>query len=100
VNSDRPHEEYLIPLRLTWDDALLQVKRLTYPKATDEIYEFSQTPLSVFSREFRIGTLFDVPASVPPGSHIVVGKLRYQACNNTTCFPPKTVEVKLPVEIE
>jgi hypothetical protein len=28
------------------------------------------------------------------------GKLRYQASNNSMCFPPKTVDVKLPVEVQ
>ena len=30
----------------------------------------------------------------------MAGKLRYQACNNKACFPPKTVEVKLPVQVQ
>src|ERR1700674_4882381 len=46
VNSNAPHEAYLIPLRLTWTPAPLEVETLTYPKARDEKYPFSDQPLA------------------------------------------------------
>jgi thioredoxin:protein disulfide reductase len=98
VNSNAPHEAYLIPLRLTWTPAPLEVETVTYPKARDE-KAFSDQPLAVFTGNFEIVTKFKVPADAVSGPVILLGKLRYQACNSTMCFPPKTVEVKLPVEI-
>jgi hypothetical protein len=101
VNSNAPHEAYLIPLKLTWTAAPLEVETVTYPKATDEKYQFSpDQPLSVFTGNFDIATKFKVPADASGGLTILAGKLKYQACNNTMCFPPKTVEIKLPVEIQ
>jgi thioredoxin:protein disulfide reductase len=100
VNSNAPHEAYLIPLRLTWTPAPLTVETVTFPKARDEKYSFSDEPLSVFTGNFEIATKFKVPADALSGPVILAGKLRYQACNNTMCFPPKTVEVKLPVEVQ
>jgi hypothetical protein len=100
VNSNAPHEAYLIPLRLTWIAAPLTVETVIFPKARDEKYSFSEEPLSVFTGNFEIATKFKVPADALNGPAILAGKLRYQACNNTMCFPPKTVEVKLPVEVQ
>ena len=100
INSNAPHEAYLIPLRLTWTPAPLAVETVTFPKARDEKYQFSEEPLSVFTGNFEIATKFKVPADALSGQSILAGKLRYQACNNTMCFPPKTVEVKLPVEVQ
>jgi len=101
VNSNAPHEAYLIPLKLTWTAAPLEVATVTYPKATDEKYQFSpDQPLSVFTGNFDIATKFKVPADASVGLAILAGKLKYQACNSTMCFPPKTVEIKLPVEIQ
>ena len=101
VNSNAPHETYLIPLRLTWTPAPLEVETVTYPKAHDEKYQFSpDQPLSVFTGNFDIATKFKAPADAAAGLAILAGKLKYQACNNTMCFPPKTVEIKLPVEIQ
>ena len=100
INSNAPHEAYLIPLRLTWTPAPLAVETVTFPKARDEKYQFSEQPLSVFTGNFEIATKFKVPADALSGQSILAGKLRYQACNNTMCFPPKTVEVKLPIEVQ
>jgi len=30
---------------------------------------------------------------------VLTGKLRYQACNHNACFPPKTIDVKVPADI-
>lgn len=100
VNSNTPSESYLIPLRLNWAPAPLEVEAVTYPKPHDEKYQFSEKPLSVFTGDFEIATKFKVPGDALAGPAILPGKLRYQACNNTMCFPPKTVEVRLPVEIQ
>ena len=98
-NSDKPSEEYLIPLKLTWTPAPLEVGEVVYPKPQMEKYSFSETPLSVYSGDFEIVTKFKVPASAPPGPAVLTGKLRYQACTDRMCLPPKTVDVSLPVTV-
>jgi hypothetical protein len=100
INSNAPHETYLIPLKLTWTATPLEVETISYPKPRDEKYQFSDEPLSVFTGNFEIATKFKVPAVAASGLTILPGKLRYQACNDTMCFPPKTVEVKLPLDIQ
>jgi hypothetical protein len=30
----------------------------------------------------------------------IQGKLRYQACNERECLPPKTLDVQVPMDIE
>lgn len=100
VNSNTPADDYLIPLRLTWAPSTLEVQQVSYPAARMEKYEFSKTPLSVFTGDFEIVTKFKAPASAALGMQVLSGKLRYQACNHKECFPPKTVEVKLPVDIQ
>jgi thioredoxin:protein disulfide reductase len=99
VNSDTPSDAYLIPLRLTWDASELQVVDTTYPKPKMETYEFTSKPLSVFTGDFDIVTRFKAPPKAKTGTAVLLGKLRYQACNEKMCLPPKTVEVRLPVDI-
>jgi hypothetical protein len=100
TNSNTPPDEYLIPLRLTWEAAPLEVAGIDYPKGTMEKYSFSEKPLSVYSGVFEVTTRFKVPVSAPKGARTIAGKLRYQACTSTTCYPPKTLAVQLPVEIK
>lgn len=98
VNNDKPKDEFLIPLKLTWTGGPLEVQNVAYPKP-EEIKVGTQM-LTVFTGAFQIGTKFHVPANAPVGTAIMVGKLRYQACNNEMCFRPSSVEVHLPVAIE
>jgi len=99
VNSSTPADEYLIPLKLSWDGAPLATLDVAYPAPHMANYSFSKKPVSIYSGQFDVITRFRVPANAPLGPLVLAGKLRYQACNDSTCLPPKTVEVKLPVEI-
>jgi Thiol:disulfide interchange protein DsbD, N-terminal len=100
ANSNTPTEDYLIPLKLTWTPGPLESPVVSYPKPQLEKYEFSDKPISVFTGNFELTTTFKVPSNAPVGPSIMAGKLRYQACNNKACFPPKTVELKLPVQVQ
>ncbi|HWQ54859.1 MAG TPA: protein-disulfide reductase DsbD domain-containing protein [Bryobacteraceae bacterium] len=100
VNSNTPSEDYLIPLRLTWTPGALVASEVTYPKPVMEKYSFSPKPISVFTGKFDVTTVFKVAPGASPGPGVMAGKLRYQACNDKACFPPKTVEVRLTYQIE
>jgi hypothetical protein len=100
VNSNTPSEDYLIPLRLTWTKGALEAAEIVYPKPVMEKYSFSPKPISVFTGKFEVTTKFKVAAGAPPGPGVMNGKLRYQACNDRACFPPKTVDVRLSYVIE
>jgi hypothetical protein len=98
VNSNHPHDEFLIPLKLTWTSGPLQTEAVQYPKAED--IRVGNETLSVFTGMFEIQTQFRVPANTPPGMVTMTGKIRYQACNNQMCFRPSSADVRLPIAIE
>lgn len=98
VNSDKPKDEYVIPIKLTWAGGPLETKQVIYPKP-EEIQVGGQQ-LTVFSGSFPIKTQFHVAANAAKGSTTVNGKLRYQACNSEMCLRPVTVDVPLTVTIE
>ena len=101
VNSNTPSDAYLIPLKLTWTPGgALEPVGVVFPKPRMEKYEFSDKPLSVFTGDFDLVAKFKAPTDAPQGPGIMVGKLRYQACNNNSCFPPKTAEVRLSYTIQ
>ena len=100
VNSNKPSDEYMIPLKLTWDAGPLEAREVIFPKPHFEKSEFAEKPLSVFTGEFEIATKLAAKPNAPSGLGILNGKLRYQACNDKMCLPPKTLEVKLTYEIK
>jgi hypothetical protein len=73
---------------------------VTYPKAELEKYSFSDKPISVVTGEFSIATKFKVPAGASNGPAAQTGTLRYQACDNKACYPPKTLPVNVTVSVE
>ena len=52
-----------------------------------------KTKLSVYTGEFVIKARIVAAA----GNHTVQAKLRYQACDQNQCLPPKTITV--PIEV-
>jgi thiol:disulfide interchange protein DsbD len=100
VNSNKPADEYLIPLALSWTPGSLKAVEVVYPKPEARSYAFSQKPLSVYTGNFAIITKFHADLKAPLGPGALAGKLSYQACNENTCFPPKTVNVRLPYNVK
>lgn len=101
VNNDKPNDPSLIPLKLTWTSlGALQGGEVTFPKPGLEKVEGLDKPLLVFTGNFDLLVNFKVAPNAPAGPGVAAGKLRYQACNSTTCFPPLTVDVKVPYDVE
>ncbi len=91
INSDQPREQYLIPTAVTWEAPALKLERVEFPEAEIVKYNFSDEPLSVFSGEIVITTVFRVPDQAPKMSEIR-GSLRYQACNDKSCLAPTSAD--------
>jgi hypothetical protein len=100
ANSNKPSESYLIPLTLKWTEGPLTMESVEYPKPAMEKYSFSDKPLSVVTGDFSITTKFKVPAGAASGPAAETGTLRYQACSDKACFPPKNVPVNVTVNVE
>lgn len=98
VNSDKPKDPYIIPLKLTWTPGLLDVKSVEFPKA-EEVKVGSQQ-LLVFTGTFEVKTEFQAPSNAIVGPTTLLGKMHYQACSSDMCFRPGTLDVKVPVVIE
>jgi hypothetical protein len=101
ANSNKPTDPNLIPLTLKWSGGPLQEGVVTYPKPQLEQYTFTAgKPISVVTGAFELVTKFKVPAAADLGPAAQTGTLRYQACNDRMCFPPKTVPVNVTVSVE
>lgn len=99
VNSNTPMDEYLIPLKLTWEKGAAEALEVLYPKPMMEKFQFSSKPVSVYTGQFKITTKFRITTAALPGQNLIAGKLRYQACNNKMCLPPRSADVKIPIEV-
>jgi hypothetical protein len=101
INSNTPKSEFLIPTALKMDlptDIILG--KIAYPDGDDLAFPFSpEEKLNVYTGDFRIVVAVHPLLSVTPGKYVMHGVLRYQACDNSACYPPKTVRVEFDVKV-
>jgi Disulphide bond corrector protein DsbC len=98
INSNTPKSEFLIPTALRLSPPTdLAITKLTYPAGKDMSFPFApDEPLNVYSGDFTVTMKVRPLHTVMPGKYAVHGELKYQACDNAACYPPK----KLPVDFE
>jgi hypothetical protein len=100
VQSNKPRDPLLIPTVLTVDPLVpVKVGAITWPKAIDFVVDGQAAPLAVFDGSFVIDVKLTIPASTPPGPLVIPAKLKYQACDATTCFPPQTAQAVWTVTV-
>ncbi len=101
INSNTPKSEFLIPTALKMDlptDIILG--KIEYPAGEDASFPFSpDEKLSVYSGDFTIAVAVHPLKSVVPGKYVMHGVLRYQACDNAACYPPKSLPVSFEVKV-
>ena len=93
VNSHTPKSELLIPtvLRLETADGV-KAGTLAYPAGKTYSFSFDPTEkLDVYAGDFTV----KLPVVASAGEHTVNGTLRYQACDNAACYPPRTLPVQV-----
>jgi len=101
INSNKPSAEYLIPTTLKLDPPTdIVVGKTTYPPGKEMSFAFApDEKLSVYSGDFTLGVSIRPLGSVLPSKYEVRGTLRYQACDNAACYPPKNLPVKFEVKV-
>jgi Disulphide bond corrector protein DsbC len=101
INSNTPKSEFLIPTALKMDlptDIILG--KIDYPDGKDLTFPFSpDEKLNVYSGDFDVNLMVHPLRSVTPGKYVMHGILRYQACDNAQCFPPKALPVSFEVKV-
>lgn len=96
VNSSRPGSEYAIATRVTArSSGGVRVGPINYPRGKNRKFEFSADTINVY--EGRIPFTFNVtvPANYKKYSVVINVSVRYQACTDEVCYPPKTKTTRL-----
>lgn len=101
INSSEPRSEFLVPTKLKLNAPTdLVLGRITYPPGTEMSFPFSpKEKLSVYSGDFTITAKASAARGTTTGPYTVHGELRYQACNDKVCFPPKTLPLTFVVQV-
>jgi thiol:disulfide interchange protein DsbD len=101
INSSRPSSDLLIPTVLTVS-AVPQVRvgKVAYPPGRD--FTLSIAPgekLNVYTGEVALTVPLTAARPPAPGAYTLKAELRYQACDDSSCYPPRTIAFEIPVTV-
>ena len=101
VNSNQPKSELLIPTTLKLDlPTDLAAGGITYPPGKDLSFPFDPSEkLNVYSDDFVVKAKVAAAKTASTGNFTVHGELRYQACSDSACYPPKSIPVQFDVHV-
>ena len=101
INSNTPKSEFLIATTLKLDPPTdIVIGRVTYPEGQEASFPFApDEKLSVYSGDFGLAVVVRPLVSVLPGKYMLRGNLKYQACDNAACYPPKQLPLQFEVKV-
>jgi hypothetical protein len=91
VNSHTPRSELLIPTVVDLQPAPgVTSPGPEYPAGMTFSFSFAPNDkIDVYENAFTV----KLPVVAKPGAHQVQGALKYQACDHTSCYPPRTLPI-------
>lgn len=95
INSHDPHDPSLIPTALTLNDTSgVTLQSAHYPDGAEYVLPADPSiKLIVYAGDFTI----DAHLVATPGNHLIQAHLRFQACDQTVCMPPRTITAPIDV---
>ena len=101
INSSQPLAEELIPTQLHFSlPSEVALGKMQYPAGKLMSFPFDpSTKLSVYSGDFVIKGVVVAPTTASTGTYTIHGELRYQACDNNACYPPKKLPFTFDVKV-
>ena len=101
INSNVPHQEYLKKTELKLDAPTdIVVRNITYPDGEDRSFPFApDEKINVYTGDFTVTVEVRPLKTVLPTKYAVHGRLKYQACDNAACYPPREAPVTFEVRV-
>jgi hypothetical protein len=99
INSNRPNSPYAIAtsVRLTASGA--KIGGVSYPRGKNRKFAFSENTINVYEGRVPVGFNLRLPQNFKGDTVRVRAVVRYQACTEEVCYPPKTTEVTLTARV-
>lgn len=99
VNSNRPSSQYAIPTTVTLSSSGVKLGAVSYPRGTNRKFEFTETPINVYEGRVSFPFTVTVPAKFTGDTVRVRATVKYQACTNEVCYPPKSKEITITAKV-
>ncbi len=100
VNSNKPNSQYAIPTTVKITSTGIKFGTINYPKGKNRKFQFSEDTLNVYEGTVSFSFSFSIPESFKGNLIKVRADVRYQACTDEVCYPPKTKVITLTARIK
>jgi DsbC/DsbD-like thiol-disulfide interchange protein len=100
VNSNRPNSQYAIPTTVSISAVGARISGISYPRGKNRKFQFSEDTLNVYEGAAAVSFNLTVPANFKGNTVKIRAVVKFQACTNEVCYPPKTKEVTLTAKIK
>jgi hypothetical protein len=100
VNSNRPLSEYAIPTVIRGSGKGAVVGAVSYPRGKNRKFQFSDKLINVYEGRVSFTFPVSVPASYRGNSIKLDVTVRYQACTDEVCYPPRTKTVSVNARVQ
>ncbi|MFN4180799.1 MAG: cytochrome c biogenesis protein CcdA, partial [Armatimonadota bacterium] len=97
IQAPKPPEGFIATTLTVEAPKGFSVVRIWYPPT--EVKEMLGQKLPLYEGTQTFAALLKVDKSVKTGNANLTLKLRYQACDDKSCYPPRTLTLIVPVEI-
>ena len=95
-----PGAKDYLPIALELNSVGVRAGKLTYPASQDWYFEPTKEHVPVYQSPFRLSQDVVVASTVKPGTLIITGVLKYQACDDTICYTPVTAPIAWTVTVK
>jgi thiol:disulfide interchange protein DsbD len=100
INSHNPTDQFLVPTVVRFDEEEgITLSPVSYPVPELKSFSFSTSKASVYDGKISIFSQGRLSNDIPPGDVKVSGILAYQACNDQTCFMPRSVDFEIRLKV-
>jgi hypothetical protein len=100
INANPPALPNLIPTELKVEtENGITAGAPIYPTSVTRKFAFAEQPLKVYEGETIIKLPLRFDAFLAKGAHQLRARVRAQACDNEACYPPRTIETFIPVNV-
>jgi len=99
VNSSRPNSQYAIATNVRLSGQGVKTGAVRYPAGRNRKFTFSDAAINVYEGRTVFPFTVTIPATYSGDTVKVRAVVKYQACTEEVCYPPKTKEVTLTAKV-
>ncbi len=101
IQANKLDDPYLIPTTVELDrtNAII-AHQAQFPAGHILKIAGMADPLMVYDGRIEVLIPIELSLAAQTGSHIIAGKLNYQACDNVRCFRPRELPFTVNIEVE